>query len=276
MEAEGSNGADFRTAESKSRAAASLLSPTANWKNETGSTCGLSYDPAAMLRLDARPEPLDLDPRRVAVIVIDAQNDFASPGGMFDRAGIDISGIAAAAHATGPVLDAARAAGIPVVYLNMEHAADLSDAGPPEGPHRVKHQPLALGETVQAPDGSTSRILIRDTWGTENVLGLAPQPGDVVVSKHRYSGFFETQLDDVLRGLGVTHLLVTGCTTSVCVESTVRDATFRDYTCVVLEDCTSEPLGTHEASLTVIETLFGWVSNTEAVLEVLALQTDSV
>lgn len=229
-----------------------------------------------MLRLDARPEPLDFDPRRVAVIVIDAQNDFASPGGMFDSAGIDISGIAAAAQATRPVLDAARAAGIPVVYLNMEHAPDLSNAGPPDGPHRIKHRRLALGDDVDAPDGSPSRILIRETWNTENVLLLAPESGDVVVSKHRYSGFFETELDDVLRGLGVTHLLVTGCTTSVCVESTVRDATFRDYTCVVLEDCTAEPLGTHEASLKVIETLFGWVSNTEAVLEALAHQTDSV
>jgi ureidoacrylate peracid hydrolase len=231
-----------------------------------------------MLRLDARPAPLDLDPRRVAVIVIDAQNDFAASGGMFDRAGIDISGIAAAADATRPVLDAARAAGIPVVYLNMEHAPDLSDAGPPDGPHRVKHRPLALGDTVDAPDGSPSRILIRDTWNTENVPALAPEPGDIVVSKHRYSGFYETELDDVLRGLGVTHLLVTGCTTSVCVESTVRDATFRDYTCVVLEDCTAEPLGTHDASLKVIETLFGWVSNTDAVLAALELerQTHSV
>jgi ureidoacrylate peracid hydrolase len=158
----------------------------------------------------------------------------------------------------------------------MEHAPDLSDAGPPEGPHRVKHRPLALGDTVEAPDGSPGRVLIRDTWNTENVPELAPEPGDVVVSKHRYSGFFETELDDVLQGLGVTHLLVTGCTTSVCVESTVRDATFRDYTCVVLEDCTAEPLGTHEASLKVIETLFGWVSNTGAVLAALAHQTRSV
>ena len=227
-----------------------------------------------MVRLDALPEPLELDPRRVAVIVIDAQNDFASPGGMFDNAGIDIRGIAAAAQTTRPVLAAARAAGIPVVYLNMQHAPDLSDAGPPEGPHRVKHRPLALGDTVAAPDGSRSRILIRDTWNTENVLELAPQAGDVVVSKHRYSGFFETELDEVLRRLAVTHLLVTGCTTSVCVESTVRDATFRNYTCVVLEDCTSEPLGTHEASLKVIETLFGWVSSSHAVLEALAHQPD--
>src|SRR5207253_4957619 len=146
---------------------------------------------------------------RVAVIVIDGQNDFASPGGMFDRAGIDVSGIAAAAQATRPVLDAARAAEIPVIYLNMEHEPDLSDAGPPEGPHRIKHQPLALGDKVDAPDGSSSRILIRDTWNTENVPEIAPEPGDIVMAKHRYSGFYDTELDDVLRGLGVTHLLGT-------------------------------------------------------------------
>jgi ureidoacrylate peracid hydrolase len=70
-------------------------------------------------------------------------------------------------------------------------------------------------------------------------------------------------------------LLVTGCTTSVCVDSTVQDATFRDYTCIVLEDCTAEPLGTHEASLRVIETLFGWVTNSETVLTELAREAAS-
>ena len=79
-----------------------------------------------------------------------------------------------------------------------------------------------------------------------------------------------TGLDETLRGLGVTHLLVTGCTTSVCVDSTVRDATFRDYSCIVLEDCTAEPLGTHEATLKVIEKLFGWVTSADAVLAALA------
>jgi ureidoacrylate peracid hydrolase len=102
------------------------------------------------------------------------------------------------------------------------------------------------------------------------------------VSNHRYSGFFETELDDVLRGLGVRHLLVTGCTTSICVESTVRDATYRDYTCVVLEDCTAEPIGAdlprtnHHASLLVIESLFGWVSNARAVRDALARQSELV
>ncbi len=228
---------------------------------------------AIVVMLTARPESLEVDPRHLAVLVIDAQNDFAAPGGMFDRAGIDTRGIAAAAEATRPVLERARAVGIPVVFVNMEHAPDLSDAGPADGPHRVKHRPLALGDAVVGGDGSAGRILIRDTWNTANVAALAPQPGDIVLSKHRYSAFYETGLDDVLRELGVTHLLVTGCTTSVCVDSTVRDATFRDFSCIVLEDCTAEPLGTHEATLKVIETLFGWVTSADVLLAALALES---
>jgi ureidoacrylate peracid hydrolase len=233
-----------------------------------------------MLELEARPASLAIDPRRAAVIVVDMQNDFGAPGGMFERAGIDIGGIAAAAAATRPVLRTARDAGIPVVYLKMEHAPNLSDVGPLDGPHWIKHSPLRVGDDVVAPDGSASRILGRDTWNTQILDALAPQPGDHVVSKHRYSGFFEIQLDDVLRGLGARYLLVIGCTTSVCVESTVRDAMLREYWC--LEDCTAEPIGAglsrtnHKASLLVIETLFGWVSNARAVCDALARQAQLV
>ena len=229
-----------------------------------------------MLELDARPSPLLVDLERTAVVVIDMQNDFGAPGGMFELAGIDISGITKAAQATGPVLESARDVGIPVVYLKMEHAPDLSDVGPADGPHWIKHLPLRVGDEVAAPDGSTSRILVRGTWNTQILDSLAPELGDQIVSKHRYSGFFETGLDDVLRGLGAKYLLVTGCTTSVCVESTVRDAAFRDYSCIVLEDCTAEPIGAglartnHEASLLVIETLFGWISSSRAVRDALA------
>src|SRR4029079_16644389 len=99
---------------------------------------------------------------------------------------------------------------------------------------------------------------------------LTPRRGDHVVPKHRFSGFFGTDLDALLRGLGVDTLIFTGCTTSVCVDSTVRDAFFRDYRCIVLEDCVAEPLGSdttpsnHEATLLTIEKLFGWISNSAA------------
>ena len=229
-----------------------------------------------MFSLASRPDSLQIDPRSSAVLVIDMQNDFGARGGMFDRAGIDISGIGAAATATRRVLRACRDADIPVVYVKMEHPADLANAGPKDGPHWIKHRPLRAGEEVVAPDGSQGRILVKDTWNTQILEELEPQPGDLVVSKHRYSGFFETTLDEVLRNLGTKYLLVTGCTTSICVESTVRDAMFRDYTCVVLEDCTAEPLGcdlprtNHEASLLNIEMLFGWVSQSTALIDALA------
>src|SRR2546426_10303576 len=116
-----------------------------------------------MITIDARPEPLEIDPALTAVLVVDMQNDFGAPGGMFERAGIDISGIAAAAEATRPVLDAARAAGVPVVYVKMEHAPDLSDVGPDDGPHWIKHVRMRVGDPVVAPDGSESRGLGRDT-----------------------------------------------------------------------------------------------------------------
>ncbi|MBA3799715.1 MAG: isochorismatase family protein, partial [Geodermatophilaceae bacterium] len=94
-----------------------------------------------------------------------------------------------------------------------------------------------------------------------------------VIVKRRYSGFFETDLDATLEKLGTRHLVVTGCTTSICVDSTVRDAMFRDYRCIVLEDCTAEPIGAdlprtnHEATLLSIEMLFGWVSTSTQVIE---------
>ena len=90
-----------------------------------------------------------------------------------------------------------------------------------------------------------------------------------MIAKHRYSGFFETDLDEVLRSRGITSLIFTGCTTSVCVESTLRDAFYRDYRCLLLTDCCAEAVGgdqertNHDASLTVIEALFGWTTESD-------------
>ena len=215
----------------------------------------------------ARPHAVSLDIATCAVLVVDMQNDFGADGGMFHRAGIDISMIKRAVAPTGRVLAAARLNGVPVIYLKMAFKADLSDAGGVDSPSYLRHQRMGVGSIVQAPDGGESRILIRDTWNTDILAELMPEPGDVVLYKHRFSGFFETELDAVLRRLGTKHLIVTGCTTSICVESTIRDAMFRDYSCVLLEDCTGEPVGNdlprsnHDASLLAIQVLFGWVSS---------------
>jgi ureidoacrylate peracid hydrolase len=221
----------------------------------------------SLVTVPARPESLTIDLARTAVIVVDMQNDFGSKGGMFDRAGIDISTIQKAVAPTARVCDWARRNRMKVIFIKMEHRADLSNAGGPESPHWIKHQRMQLGRTFTAPDGRPGRVLVASTWNTDIVKELTPQEGDVVVPKHRYSAFFQTNLETTLKNLGATNLIVTGCTTSVCVESTVRDAMFRDYRCIVVEDCTGEPVGfdtarsNHEVSRLVIERLFGWITD---------------
>jgi ureidoacrylate peracid hydrolase len=220
----------------------------------------------APLVVEALPEPFPLDPRTAAVLVIDMQNDFGAPGGMFGRAGIPLPAIQAAVAPIARLLPAARRAGLSVVYVTMQFAPDLSDAGAPDAPNYVKHVPLGLG------DGHT---LIAGSWGAQILPELAPVEGDLIVAKHRYSGFFETELDAALRARGIGTLLFTGCTTSVCVDATLRDAFYRDYRCLLLADCTGEPLGgaeartNHEATLLTIQTLFGWVSDSATLLEAL-------
>ena len=194
---------------------------------------------------------------------------------MFERAGIDVSLIRAVIGPTARALESARKQGVRVVYLKMGFRPDLSDAGLPDSPNWRVHSHAHVGEAVRAPDGTESRILIRDTWNTEIVSELKPQPGDVVVYKHRYSGFFQTDLDNILREMNAKYLVITGCTTSVCVESTVRDAMFRDYSCLLLEDCVAEPIGrefarsNHEASLLLIRRMFGWVGSSDQFIQAL-------
>ena len=234
---------------------------------------------AASVTLDAKPEPIAIDPARTAVIVVDMENDFAAKGGMFDRAGADISGAQKAVAPTAKVLAAARRAGMKIIYLKMGYRADLSDLGAPDSVNRTRHLKFGVGQKIRAPDGRESRVLIRETWDTDIVPELKPQANEIVVYKTRFSGFYETDLDATLKKLGIKYLIVTGVTTSICVGSTVRDAMFRDYLCVLLRDCMSELVGqdlprtNHEASLLNAEVLFGWVSDSEQFVKAFPAKT---
>ena len=238
--------------------------------------------PTRILTIAAKPEPISIDAAKTAVIVVDMQNDFGSEGGMMQRAGIDISMIQAAVAPTAKVLAAARKEGIKVIYLKMAFKPDLSDAGSPDSVNRVRHLIVNVGKTVRAPNRTESRILVRDTWNTDILAELTPKLEDTVLYKHRFSVFYQTELDSILKRLGVKYLIFTGCTTSICVESTIRDAMFRDYLPVLLTDCTAEPIGyglprsNHEASLLLIERLFGWVSNSNDFIKGLEARTVAV
>jgi ureidoacrylate peracid hydrolase len=233
--------------------------------------------PGRIISIAAKPAPVSIATAKTAVIVVDMQNDFGAKGGMFDRAGIDISMIQKAVGPTAKVLSAARNAGLKIIYLKMGYHPDLSDLGTPDSVNRMRHlQIMHVGKTVKAPDGTESRILVRDTWNTNIIAELKPQIGDVVMYKTRFSGFYQTELDTVLKRLGIKHLIITGCTTSVCVDSTIRDAMYRDYQPILLADCTGEPIGdglprsNHEASLLTIQALLGWVSSSDEFLKALS------
>jgi ureidoacrylate peracid hydrolase len=229
----------------------------------------------AEVAVTTRGGELLLDVERTAVVVVDMQNDFVSEGGMFDQNGVPTAAVRAVVPTIRRVLEAARDRGIPIVFLKMGYRPDLSDLGEEGSVNRDRHLRFGVGRVTQAPHGGESRPLIRDTWGTDIVAELAPQTVDTVIYKHRFSGFYETELHDTLQHMDVRDLIFTGCTTSICIDSTIRDAMFRDYRCLVLEDCMAEPIGgnlertNHEATLLTLQTLLGWVGNSSDLLTAL-------
>jgi ureidoacrylate peracid hydrolase len=219
-----------------------------------------------MSQLAAKPAPIELDLGRTAVIVVDMQNGFASKGGMFDLAGHDISGAPAAVAATGRLLDGARVAGVPVIYLQMGFAPDLSDAGDIDSP--AYHKELALLMMRSRPE-LEGKLLVRGTWDWQIVDALTPKPGDILIPKTRYDGFARTDLDAQLKELGIRNLLFSGIATNICVESTARHAFFKEYWPILVTDAVNAagPDGNRQATLWAFENVFGWVTDTAAVLE---------
>lgn len=192
-------------------------------------------------RLVAKPAPVDLELNRTVVLVVDMQNDFCSARGAMDREGADLSIVRRTIPATRSALAAARKADMRIVYLKMGFQPDLSDVGTRDSRNWINNRDV--GTSVTSPNGAPSRILIRETWNTEIIPELKPAPADTIIYKNRFSGFYQTDLDAILRRWETRFLVVAGCTTSVCVESTIRDAMFRDYSPVLLADCTAEPEG---------------------------------
>ena len=214
----------------------------------------------ATITLPCRPEPLEIDPAKTAVIVIDMQNAYASPGGYLDLAGFDISGAARVIENTKGVLEVARRAGVQVIYFQNGWDPDYVEAGGPGSPNWHKSNAL---KTMRARPELAGTLLARGSWDYELVDDLKPQPGDICLHKTRYSGFFNSQLDSVLRSRGIRNLVFVGIATNVCVESTLRDGFFLEYFGIVLEDATHQagPEFVQQAAIYNIETFFGWVSS---------------
>lgn len=226
-----------------------------------------------MVPLAAKPEPVVVDLAQTALVVVDMQNAFLSKGGMFDLAGFDMSGADKAIEVNQRVLAATRSAGVKVIYLQMTYRADLSDAGGPASPNY--HKELGMVMMRDRPE-LAGTLITENTWDWQIVDELMPQPGDHVVAKSRYSGFWGTNLDSYLRSENIRYLLFTGVATNVCVESTARDAFFSEYWPILVEDAMnhSGPDFNRQATLWNFEHVFGWVTNADNLAEALATKSN--
>ena len=226
----------------------------------------------APLVLPARPEPLALHAADTALIVVDMQNAYASIGGYVDTAGFDISGAQGVIANIARTLAAARAAGLLVVFLQNGWDADYVEAGGPGSPNWYKSNAL---KTMRRRPELQGRFLAKGGWDYELIDALRPRPGDIVIPKTRYSGFFNSTFDSSLRARGIRNLVFTGIATNVCVESTLRDAFHLEYFAVMLEDATHELGGPaiQQATVYNVETFFGWVSTVEDFCRTVAPQT---
>jgi ureidoacrylate peracid hydrolase len=211
--------------------------------------------------LPARPENLPISPKDTALIVVDMQNAYASPGGYLDIAGFDIGGAKAVIDKIAATVEAARAAGVLVVFFQNGWDSDYVEAGGPGSPNWWKSNAL---KTMRDQPELEGKLLAKGTWDYDLVDQLKPQDGDIVIAKPRYSAFYNTALDSVLRARGIKNLAFCGIATNVCVESTLRDGFFLEYFGVLLEDATHQagPAFLQEATVYNVEKFFGWVSNT--------------
>ena len=225
-----------------------------------------------MTTLNARPEAITFAPQQSALIVVDMQNAYASQGVYLDLAGFDAS-------ATRPVIEniktavaAARAAGMLIIWFQNGWDDQYVEAGGPGSPNFHKSNAL---KTMRKRPELQGKLLAKGGWDYQLVDELVPQADDIVLPKTRYSGFFNTPLDSLLRSRGIRHLIFTGIATNVCVESTLRDGFFLEYFGVVLEDATHQagPAFAQQAALFNIETFFGWVSDVATFCDALTPST---
>lgn len=214
---------------------------------------------------EAAPYAFTFDPESTALVIIDMQNDFCTPGGFGEKLGNNVSATRRIIPVVAEALAAAREAGLTVIHTREGHLPDLSDC-PPSKLRRSKRQGAGIGD-----EGPMGRILVRGEPGHAIVAELAPLEGEVIIDKPGKGAFYQTQLEEILERLGIESLVVAGVTTHVCVHTTVREANDRGYECLVLEDGTAafDPAD-QIAALQMIRQqggIFGWTAQTSAFLK---------
>jgi nicotinamidase-related amidase len=184
-----------------------------------------------MRTIAAQPFDFAFDPAHTALIVIDMQRDFIEPGGFGATLGNDVSRLKKIVPAVRRLIDVFRAVPLPVIHTRECHKPDLSDL--PRAKHARGKPSLRIGDP-----GPMGRILIAGEPGADIVPELAAAPGESVIDKPGKGAFYATPLADILAEKGITHLILSGVTTEVCVQTTMREANDRGFECLLVEDAT--------------------------------------
>ena len=218
------------------------------------------------MTINAEPYPLDFDPKKTALLMIDMQRDFVEAGGFGEMLGNDVSLLRSTIEPCARVLQAARAAGLTIIHTREGHRPDLTDAPP----SKLVRGGLDIGIGDTGPMG---RVLVRGEHGHDIIPELYPKDDEPVVDKPGKGAFYETDLHLILQNRGIETLIVCGVTTEVCVHTTVREANDRGYECVVLSDCVGSYFPEFQrVALEMIKAqggIFGWVSDSSEASNIL-------
>jgi len=216
-----------------------------------------------VLSIAARPYEFEMSPAHTALVIIDMQRDFLEPGGFGDALGNDVLLLRGAIAPIAAVLAAAREAGMLVIHTREGHRPDLADLSP------AKRRRGRFATTI-GDHGPMGRILVRGEAGHDIIPELAPAPDEPVIDKPGKGAFYATDLEAILRGRGITHLILAGVTTEVCVHTTLREANDRGFDCLILEDGTASYFPEfHRAAIEIACAqggIFGWAAPSAAVV----------
>jgi len=226
--------------------------------------------PVRPLAIAAEPQNITVDAVKSALLIVDMQNDFCTRGGWLDSRGIDISPNRKPIAPIAALIESFRSHDIPVVWVNWGVRKDLLNISPSL---RHAHNPRGNEPGIAQPvPGTRSEVIKAGSWGAQVVDEINPGDKDVQIIKHRFSAFWDTETDAVLRNMGIKTLFICGVNMDQCVMTTLEDASFLGYDTILIEDgtATTSPEFCVQSVLYNVKLLFGFVTRSSAILEALA------
>jgi nicotinamidase-related amidase len=216
--------------------------------------------------MNCAPQNVTIDLNKLAILIVDMQNDFCTKGGWVDSIGGDFSPNRAPIAPLQALLPILRQASVPVIWLNWGNRPDLLNM-PPNQIQMFKPHGSGIGLGEPLP-GSGAPVLQKSSWAAAVVDELKSEATDIMVDKYRISGFWDTPLDSILKNLGVRTVMFAGVNTDQCVYNTLTDANFLGYGCILLEDCcaTTSPNFCTEATIWNVRQLYGFTTDSDNVV----------